>query len=227
MLTTDRQIQHQSLPKAMAAKITSLRLQTTDGCSLDADLAVPTGPIKGAVAFSHPHPQYGGDRHSNVVDAFFRGLPGARYAVLRYDFRGVGSSTGQFANGEGEKLDQLAALEVLKKEVPGVPLISAGYSFGSLVALGVEHEGVVGYIGVAIPLRDGVARPLAANSEKPVLLLSPEDDQFAPHDKIRPEVEGWTNTTLVEVPSADHFLAGMTAWCAERGVAWLDKALGK
>jgi alpha/beta superfamily hydrolase len=182
--------------------------------------------VKGAVAFAHPHPQYGGDRQNNVVDAFFRGLPGAGYAVIRYDFRGVGSSTGQFAQGEGEKNDQKAALDALKKEVPGVPLVSAGYSFGSLVALDTEHPDVIAYIGVAPPLREGVPKPLAADDPRPVLLLSPEDDQFAPHDKIRPEVEaGWKNTTLVEVPSADHFLAGMTTWAADHGVQFLDKVL--
>ena len=121
--------------------VISLMLATSDGCSLDGDLSVPDGPVRAAAVICHPHPLYGGDRHNNVVDALFRALPPVGVAALRFDFRGVGRSTGKHGLGVDEGLDLVAALDELSSRWPALPLIAAGYSFGSMVALGaVAHH---------------------------------------------------------------------------------------
>lgn len=210
------------------SKIEQIGIITSDGVNLDADLSTPTSsPPRACIAIAHPHPQYGGDRFNNVVEGLFKASQQAGYACIRYDFRGVGLSTGQFANGEGEKNDQKAALKYLADAFPGVPLISAGYSFGSLVALGSDYPGVVAFIGVAPPIREGVARPLAADDARPTLLLSPEEDQFAPAASLPAKVGDWKNTQIVEIPGADHFMAGRTAWVGEKAVKFIEDVIGK
>ena len=182
-------------------------------------------PIPFAPHFLPRHPQYGGDRRNNVVEALFRAFPAAGMAALRFDFRGVGRSTGDFANGQGEKNDLLAALDFLAETFPGVPLIAAGSSFGSLVALGTDHPGVVAYIVVAPPLRVGVARPFAADDPRPTLLLPPEEDQFAPAVTLPSICADWNNATIVPVSASDHFLAGRTAWVADRAIEFANGVL--
>ena len=58
-------------------------LRTSDGHTLAADLATAEGEPRGAVVLCHPHPQYGGNRFNNVVDALFRALPPAGFTTLR------------------------------------------------------------------------------------------------------------------------------------------------
>ena len=84
-------------------------LETTDGLALVADLALPDRDPWAGVVLAHPHPLYGGDRHSPVVAAAFAALADAGVAVLRFDFRGVGRSGGTHGGGIDERLDVAAA----------------------------------------------------------------------------------------------------------------------
>src|SRR6185503_19989417 len=101
--------------------------------SLEAVLDLPalrtaTGAPRAAVVFAHPHPQYGGIMHTKAVYQGTTGLARIRCAVLRFNFRGVGRSEGQFANGEGEADDFRAALDYLAARHPDRLLWAAGFS---------------------------------------------------------------------------------------------------
>ena len=71
------------------------------------------GPIRAAVVFAHPHPQFGGTMHTKVVYQGAKGLTRLGCAVLRFNFRGVGASAGAFDQGEGEKADFTAAIDYM------------------------------------------------------------------------------------------------------------------
>ncbi|KAI9014028.1 Alpha/Beta hydrolase protein [Hyaloraphidium curvatum] len=204
--------------------VTELAIPTPDGCLLAGDLSLPTGPARAAAVVCHPHPQYGGDRFNSAVDAVFKAFPRAGIAALRFDFRGVNESTGSFGNGVGEVLDCEAAIKVLSEKVPGVPIFAVGYSFGSVVALDSDSAGLAGWVALAPPLT-GQKTPKAASDPRPKLLLSPERDQFAPAAKVRGLVGGWAACEAEEVPGADHFLGGRTAWAADRALAFVDRVL--
>src|SRR5919108_5874917 len=137
------------------------------------DLIGPTGPLEGlldlppgfdgpetqatiraAVAFAHPHPQFGGTMHTKAVYQGAKGLARTGCAVLRFNFRGVGRSVGTFDQGPGEKADFTAALDYMAARYPGVKLWAAGFSFGAWVALevGAADDRVSVLIGIAPPV---------------------------------------------------------------------------
>ena len=102
--------------------------------SLEGVLSVPVGPDPApAVLVCHPHPLYGGSMSNNVVNAVFDTLVEARFAALKFNFRGVGESQGSFTHGLGEGQDVVAALHLLHSlpEVDSLRIGLIGYSAGA------------------------------------------------------------------------------------------------
>ncbi|MEX2625492.1 MAG: alpha/beta fold hydrolase [Ilumatobacteraceae bacterium] len=181
-----------------------MRLTTSDGHALDADLVVPEHPMAAAV-ICHPHPQFGGNRHDHVVSRLFEVLPRHGCAALRFDFRR------EYGGGIDERLDVVAALDALAAAVPGVPTHLVGYSFGAIVALGTLDDGtgddrITGRVLVAPPL--GAGLPEVTPARGPILVITPEHDQFCPPAAAAEATASWPDTRLETIPMADHFLAG-------------------
>jgi alpha/beta superfamily hydrolase len=181
-------------------------------------LRTATGAPRAAVVFAHPHPQYGGTMHTKAVYQGTKGLARIGCAVLRFNFRGVGRSSGQFANGEGEADDFRAALDYMAARYPGVPLWTAGFSFGAWVALetGAADDRVSVLIGVAPPVVTSVSGmsytfPNTLASTKPKFFVQGEADEVCP-------IEGmWAfygrleePKELVVIDGADHLFEGRT-----------------
>jgi len=160
--------------------------------SLEAVLDLPalrtaTGAPRAAVVFAHPHPQYGGTMHTKAVYQGTKGLARIGCAVLRFNFRGVGSSEGPFGNGDGEADDFRAALNYLAARYPGVPLWAAGFSFGAWIALetGAADPRVSVLIGIAPPVVTSVSGmnytfPRTLASRKPKFFVQGEADEVCP-----------------------------------------------
>ena len=104
---------------------------------LEGELQLPegNGPFP-VVTVCHPHPLYGGDMDNNVVMAVYFALVKSSIAALRFNFRGVGNSSGSYGEGVGEQDDLQAALDFLSilKEIDSSRIGLAGYSFGGMVA---------------------------------------------------------------------------------------------
>lgn len=101
----------------------------------------------GGVVLTHPHPLYGGSLDNNVVWTAALAFEARGWATLRFNFRGVGLSTGTYGDGLAEVADLAEALKFLKTRTPG-PYQMVGYSFGAFVAAramlqGVEADGVL------------------------------------------------------------------------------------
>lgn len=200
-----------------------MEFRTEDDVTLRGDLVVPAD-ARAAAIICHPHPQYGGTRHDQVVGALFAALPTVGVAALRFDFRS------DFDDGRGERLDAAAALDRLAGRCPDVPLLATGYSFGAMIALSVAEPvtsgsdpDVTGCVAVAAPLAMGA--PLAPAC--PTLVVVPAHDQFSPPAATRPIVAGWTDATLIEVEAADHFLHGRTAAVSDAVAAWVEDLLSR
>ncbi len=201
-----------------SAAIDHRQFTASDGAALVGDLALPAAPRLAAI-ICHPHPQYGGNRFNNVVTALFDALPCAGIAALRFDFRT------EFSGGPGERLDAIAAIEEMTAEVPGVGVAALGYSFGAMIALGLDDERVtaLGLIAPPLAITPDVAAPVV-----PTLVLTPAHDQFSPPTVSAPIVAGWAaiSDAPIEhetIETADHSLAGRTAAVADRVTGWLNR----
>jgi len=193
-------------------------------------LRTATGAPRAAVVFAHPHPQYGGTMHTKAVYQGTKALARIGCAVLRFNFRGVGSSAGEFANGAGEADDFRAALDYLAARYPGVPLWAAGFSFGAWVALetGAADPRVSVLIGIAPPVVTSVSGmnytfPKTAASTKPKFFVQGEADEVCPieglwsfYGKLEEPKE------LVVIDAADHLFEGRTQEVGEA----LEELLG-
>ena len=90
---------------------------------------------RGAV-ICHPHPLWGGEMRNSVVETLAEALSSAGLATLRFNFRGVGLSEGEFDAGRGEQEDLIAASQYLTQQgISGV--VPAGYSFGAWITCAV------------------------------------------------------------------------------------------
>ncbi len=163
---------------------------------------------KGAV-ITHPHPLYGGNMHNNVVAAVSRTYQKIGYTTLRFNFRGVGGSQGNYDDGMGEQEDVRAAVAYLADS--GIRHIDlAGYSFGAWVnALAVND-------GLKIDNMIMVSPPVAfidfksiANLSSLKLVVTGSRDDIAPADKVEKLYPGWSPAAKFEViEGADHFYGG-------------------
>jgi alpha/beta superfamily hydrolase len=189
----------------------TVQFTTSDGVTINGDLSLPAAP-RSASIICHPHPQYGGNRDNNVVQALFDALPKAGIAALRFDFRS------EFGHGRAELLDAMAALEFVAAEVPDVALFATGYSFGAAIALGLDDERLAAKVLVAPPL---AAMDAQRGMDVDTLILTPEYDQFSAPDATKAIISAWPQTTHETIAAADHFLAGRTAHIAERTIEFL------
>jgi alpha/beta superfamily hydrolase len=174
--------------------------------------------IHAAVVFAHPHPQFGGTMHTKAVFQGAKGLARIGCAVLRFNFRGVGRSSGTFDQGEGEKADFIAALDYMRAKYPDAPLWAAGFSFGAWVALevGAADDRVSVLIGIAPPVATSVSGmdyefPATLASEKPKFFVQGEADEVCPLEAMW-EFYGRLEEPkeLVVIDAADHLFDGHT-----------------
>lgn len=192
--------------------------------SLEAILDEPERePIRAAVVFAHPHPQYGGTMHTKVVYQGAKALSRIGCAVLRFNFRGVGRSAGTFSGGQGEMADFAAAVDYMSARYPGQRAWTAGFSFGGWVALefGAGDERVSALIGISPPVATSVSgqdytfeRTVA--STKPKFFVQGEADDVCPleamwafYGKLQEPKE------LVVIDGADHLFDGKTQEAGE------------
>lgn len=210
-----------SLPTALHGTVwavvpETVSLDTIDGVRIEADLVrVDAIPARGCVVIGHPHPLYGGDRHNHVVRSLQVAAANVGLHSIAVDFRGVGNSGGVHDDGDSERLDLAAACELAELVEPDTPIVMAGYSFGSVVAMNVSHPWIAGWIAVAPPLPMMGSRPTAASNPRPKVLLAPEHDQFTPPSSLRLAVGDWSNTEIILMPGVDHFIAAdAPAWCS-------------
>jgi alpha/beta superfamily hydrolase len=160
----------------------------------------------------HPHPLYGGDMHNAVVRGLAEAFAAMDFAVLRFNFRGVGRSTGRYGEGIGEQQDARAAVEWLTAQAGVDParLFLAGYSFGARVTLAVAATDprLCGFIAVAPPVLHGEWPSLQA-SRGPKIFLCGDCDSHVPLEVLTDRVRSLPEPKhLLIFPDTDHFFVG-------------------
>jgi alpha/beta superfamily hydrolase len=170
----------------MARRIESLFIPGPAG-RLEALLEEPENrePVEAALV-CHPHPQHGGTMHNKVVYRIARGLRKAGRVVLRFNYRGVNLSAGEYAHGAGELEDARAVLEELARRYPQLPRMAAGFSFGSRIVLrlAAQEPSIRHAIAAGFPTSLG-SYEYVSQVRAPKYFIQSTHDEFGP----RPEFE--------------------------------------
>jgi alpha/beta superfamily hydrolase len=149
--------------------------------------------------------------HTKAVYRAAQGLNDAGLVALRFNFRGVGTSTGSHDDGIGEREDARAALDWLEAEYPELPLVVGGFSFGSLVGMSVaaEDDRVVALLGIGLPVDlDRYDYSFLSGAEKAILIVQGEDDEFGSGQQLAEVLSDFgSHITLVRIPGSDHYFA--------------------
>jgi alpha/beta superfamily hydrolase len=203
-----------------AGSLEALLEEPAAGAGVNRDGLVARGRgemLRAAVVLGHPHPQYGGTMHTKAVFQSAKALARIGCAVLRFNFRGVGRSTGTFDAGPGEQDDFRAALDFLHEKYPGAPVWAGGMSFGSWIALsvGADDPRVSTLIGISMPLSRYDFTPVAASS-KPKFFIQAERDEICPLKDAREfYARAAEPKELVIIDGADHVFDGKASEVAE------------
>jgi alpha/beta superfamily hydrolase len=185
-------------------------------------------PLAAAVV-CHPHPLHGGTMHNHVTYRVAQAWRDAQVACVRFNFRGVGRSTGAHDHGVGEVDDALAALDWLAAQHPGVPLYASGFSFGCRAALQLAlrepRVQKVLAVGLAVDLFDV---DFVQGVRQPVAFVHGDRDEFGALDRLEAlRARMAAKTGLFVVPDCDHLASGRLdafSGAAARAVAWLLQA---
>jgi uncharacterized protein len=173
-----------------------------------------TGAAPGGAIITHPHPLFGGDMNNNVVLTAVRALTARHLSALRFNFRGVGRSTGTYGGGLDEADDVAAALTFLKSRVSG-PHYVVGYSFGAAVAgrallQDVRADGAV-FVAPPIAFMDLSFLPRVPGLR---LVVVGGRDELCPLPSLEalmaqsPPPPGETQAAVQVIDGADHFFGG-------------------
>ena len=163
-----------------------------------------------AALVCHPHPLYGGTMHNKVVYRATKGALQAGLPTLRFNFRGVGKSQGEFAGGIGEREDVRASLDYLATRFPETPISVMGFSFGAVVGLlaGAADPRVGTLVGLGVPAGSADLSSLHRVS-KPKLIIQGTEDIFGPREEVEALFAALAEPKRLHwVEGADHFFTG-------------------
>lgn len=177
---------------------------------LEAILKKPGGRGKGIGIVCHPHPLGGGNMHNKVVYRAAAGLIDAGLITLRFNFRGVGNSTGKHDNGIGEKQDVKDVLDYLTQNYPGRQITLAGFSFGSRVGTeaALKDNRVVRLISIGTPVDKYTDYNYLEILRKPILFVHGDRDEFGSVKNLNElvaKVSEVTDTSIKVFKNCGHF----------------------
>ena len=160
----------------------------------------------------HPHPQFGGTMNNKVVYNLHYAFHSLGFSVLRFNFRGVGRSQGEYDQGIGELSDAASALDYLQSMNQNARHCwVCGFSFGAWIGMQLlmRRPDITGFVSVAPPanLYDfSFLAPCPASG----LIINGTADRIAPPKVVTGlvnklhEQKGIT-ITHEQIEGADHF----------------------
>jgi alpha/beta superfamily hydrolase len=173
----------------------------------DLEIAVtqPGVQPRGVAVIAHPHPLYGGTLDNKVVQTLAKAFATLGLVAVRFNFRGVGRSAGNFDEGRGEIEDLLAVVRHARAELAEGRLALAGFSFGGYVAAQAARALETGHLALVAPAVNRFTVPAVPPQ---TLVVHGEEDDVVPlkdlMDWARPQ-----RLPVVVFPGTGHFFHGM------------------
>jgi alpha/beta superfamily hydrolase len=187
------------------------------------------GPI---AIILHPHPQFNGTMNNAITYQLFYMFAKRGFAVLRFNFRGVGRSQGEFDHGEGELSDAASALDWVQTVHPDARACwVAGYSFGAWIGMQLlmRRPEIEGFISIA-PQANLYDFSFLAPCPSSGLIIHGDQDKVAPPKDVQTLVDKLKTQKGITVeqqimPGAGHFFEGQVETLIDSCGTYVDKRL--
>ncbi len=170
---------------------------------------MPAGIPAAVAVVCHPHPLHGGNLNNKVVHQLAKTFAALGAVCLRFNFRGVGESEGEYDKGRGELQDLLAVVAWARARWPELPLWLGGFSFGGFIALQGARQLAPQRLVTVAPAVNYCPDSSLNLSGISWLLIQGDADDIVPAE----QVTGWlagqeVQPQLVLLEGAGHFFHG-------------------
>lgn len=166
----------------------------------------PRQPITAVLC--HPHPLFSGTMHNKVVTTLMQTCRDLGIDSVRFNFRGVGESAGEYGEAEGELQDCLAVIDWVKQQQPEHAILLAGFSFGGCIAMrAAEISNPIALITVA-PAVERIHCHVGPIHCPWIMLQGEKDEVVDPKAVYQFVKERSEAITLLKLPLAEHFFHG-------------------
>ena len=172
--------------------------------ALELALNLPEQAPRGIALVAHPHPLQGGTMDNKVVQTLAKTFAGLGYASVRFNLRGVAGSAGVFDDGAGETDDALAALAHARTAYGELPVVLAGFSFGTFIQTRVAQQVTAERMVLIAP---AVARFGTGEVPADTIVIHGEEDDVV----VLADVFAWARPQqlpIVVFPGCGHFFHG-------------------
>ena len=163
------------------------------------------GEARGIAIIFHPDPKGGGTYTNKIVQTIAKVLTNKGYLCMCPNLRGVGMSDGTHDFGIGELVDAKAIYNYLRQHYPNLPLVLAGFSFGTSIASHlatiVEYKKII-LVGPAVS-----KYTVSIGNIAKTIVIHGENDEIVPPELV----EQWSRDNEVPViwfPNTGHFFHG-------------------
>jgi uncharacterized protein len=172
--------------------------------ALELALNLPEQAPRGIALIAHPHPLQGGTMDNKVVQTLAKTFAGLGYVSVRFNFRGVAGSAGVFDDGGGETDDALAALAHARTAYGELPVVLAGFSFGTFIQTRVAQQVTAERMVLIAP---AVVRFGTGEVPADTIVIHGEEDDVV----VLADVFAWARAQqlpIVVFPGCGHFFHG-------------------
>jgi len=171
---------------------------------LEVVVHIPDVALRAIAVIAHPLPTMGGTMENKIVTTLAKTFAELGFAALRFNFRGVGTSSGEFDDGNGEIEDALTVTRYALSEYGDLPLILSGFSFGGYVQARAAQQLSPRQLVLIAPAVMRYAMPSVPHN---TLLVHGELDEVV----SMADVMQWARPQLLPIvvlPGAVHFFHG-------------------
>lgn len=178
------------------------------------------------IVCAHPHPLHGGTLNNKVVHTLAKAFYEAGLLSVRFNFRGVGQSQGQYDQGVGEQQDLVAVVDWLRQQYPASPCWLAGFSFGGYIAAAVSARVAAQFLALVAPAVHMFDVTQLRIAKIPWLVLMGRQDEVVPPALVQSWLAHQHNPAAeIWFDDVGHFFHGKLHLLREACLAAVEKLL--